>query len=82
MYNLLMMYITNKYYYFSNHGKLHYQRRRKRGYSWTQHAEDFINGVAADRLTCRARYQQSPVEVYARFLAIDQVIKYIFYFCN
>lgn len=26
-----------------------------------------------ERTTCRARYQQSPVEVYARFLAIDQV---------
>lgn len=47
-------------------------RRRKRAYGWTNHADDFSNGVGSDRLTCRARYQQSPVEVYARFLAMDQ----------
>lgn len=47
-------------------------RRRKRAYGWTHHADDFSNGVGSDRMTCRARYQQSPVEVYARFLAMDQ----------
>lgn len=47
-------------------------RRRKRAYGWTHHADDFSNGVGSDRMSCRARYQQSPVEVFARFLAMDQ----------
>ncbi|XP_053692033.1 transmembrane protein 132E [Sabethes cyaneus] len=47
-------------------------RRRKRAYGWNHHADDFINGVPSERNICRARYQQSPVEVYARFLAMDQ----------
>lgn len=47
--------------------------RRKRAYGWNRHVDDFVNGVSMERTTCRARYQQSPVEVYARFLAIDQV---------
>lgn len=46
--------------------------RRKRAYGWNHHSDDFVNGVGGDRSTCRARYQQSPVEVYARFLAVDQ----------
>ncbi|XP_037049229.1 transmembrane protein 132E isoform X1 [Bradysia coprophila] len=46
--------------------------RRKRAYGWNRHVDDFVNGVSMERTTCRARYQQSPVEVYARFLAIDQ----------
>lgn len=57
--------------------KLH---RKKRAYGWNGHqhggsrssSDDFVNGVNTDRMTCRARYQQSPVEVYARFLAVDQ----------
>lgn len=44
--------------------------RRKRAYSLSHHNEDY-NG---DRGSCKARYQQSAVEVYARFLAVDQVI--------
>lgn len=47
-------------------------RRRKRAYGWSHHNEDFINGVSPERSVCRARYQQSPVEVYAKFLAMDQ----------
>lgn len=47
-------------------------RRRKRAYGWSHHTDDFSNGIGSDRMTCRARYQQSPVEVYARFLAMDQ----------
>lgn len=58
--------------------------RRKRAYGWNRHVDDFINGISSERATCRARYQQSPVEVYARFLADDQVKfgkKYIKYIC-
>lgn len=29
----------------------------------------------SDKHTCRTRYQQTPVEVYARFIAVDQVIQ-------
>lgn len=47
------------------------KRRRKRAYNWNHHTDDFSNGIGADR-SCRARYQQSPVEVFARFLAVDQ----------
>ncbi|XP_058811581.1 transmembrane protein 132E [Topomyia yanbarensis] len=47
-------------------------RRKKRAYGWNHHGEDFTNGVSTERNVCRARYQQSPVEVYARFLAMDQ----------
>lgn len=32
-----------------------------------------MNNLGADKTICRARYQQSPVEVYAKFLAKDQV---------
>ncbi|XP_055623186.1 transmembrane protein 132C isoform X2 [Toxorhynchites rutilus septentrionalis] len=47
-------------------------RRKKRAYSWGHAGVDFANGVSSERSVCRARYQQSPVEVYARFLATDQ----------
>ena len=47
-------------------------RRKKRAYGWNHHSDDYSNGVGSDRGTCRARYQQSPVEVFARFLAVDQ----------
>ncbi|XP_039435014.1 transmembrane protein 132E [Culex pipiens pallens] len=53
----------------SANGKM---RRRKRAYGWGHHGDDFVNGVSPERSVCRARYQQSPVEVYARFLAVDQ----------
>lgn len=33
----------------------------------------FYNGHNMDKIVCRVRYQQSPVDVYARFLAVDQV---------
>lgn len=55
--------------YCSPHGKIN-RRRRKR---WTHHTDDFMNNLGADKTICRARYQQSPVEVYAKFLAKDQV---------
>ena len=58
------------YYFSSVNAKI---RRRKRAYGWNHHTDDFVNGVGPDRNTCRARYQQSPVEVFARFLAVDQV---------
>lgn len=51
-------------------------RRKKRAYEhrgWPLHiADDVNNGVGSDRTSCRARFQQSPVDVYARFLAVDQ----------
>lgn len=47
-------------------------KRRKRAYSWNHHADDFVNGIS-DRLVCRARYQQSSVEIFAKFFAVDQV---------
>lgn len=48
-------------------------KRRKRAYGWNKKVEDYINGISSERPTCRARYQQSPVEIFARFLAVDQV---------
>lgn len=51
------------------HGKMN---RRKRAYGWNHHSDDFVNGIS-DRYICRARYQQSSVEIYAKFLAINQV---------
>ncbi|XP_058169924.1 transmembrane protein 132E [Anopheles ziemanni] len=50
------------------------KRRKKRAYVgiWGHNGDDFVNGVSSERNICRARYQQSPVEVYARFLAVDQ----------
>lgn len=47
-----------------NNGKL----RRKRAYGWNHHNDEY----GGDRGQCKSRYQQSPVEVYARFLAVDQ----------
>lgn len=47
--------------------------RRKRAYNWNHHTDDFVNGVGGDRSSCRARYQQSSVDVFAKFVAIDQV---------
>lgn len=47
--------------------------RRKRAYNWNHHNEDFVNGVGGERSTCRARYQQSSVDVFAKFVAADQV---------
>ncbi|XP_037919776.1 transmembrane protein 132E isoform X2 [Hermetia illucens] len=54
--------------HFNPHGKIN-RRRRKR---WTHHTDDFMNNLGAEKTICRARYQQSPVEVYAKFLAKDQ----------
>lgn len=47
--------------------------RKKRAYNWNHHTDDFANGVGGDRSSCRARYQQSSVDVFAKFVAIDQV---------
>lgn len=47
--------------------------RKKRAYNWNHHTDDFVNGVGGDRSSCRARYQQSSVDVFAKFVAIDQV---------
>ncbi|XP_034668116.1 transmembrane protein 132E [Drosophila subobscura] len=52
------------------------RRRKKRSYVWGQsqgqHGSNYYNNLGADKTICRARYQQSPVEVYAKFLAVDQ----------
>ncbi|XP_017089705.2 transmembrane protein 132E isoform X1 [Drosophila bipectinata] len=48
------------------------RRRKKRSYVWGQHGTNYYSNLGADKTVCRARYQQSPVEVYAKFLAVDQ----------
>ncbi|XP_030381669.1 transmembrane protein 132E [Scaptodrosophila lebanonensis] len=59
------------------------RRRKKRSYVWGQHGgTNYYNNVGADKTICRARYQQSPVEVYAKFLAIDQNSGRISYFIS
>ncbi|XP_054726955.1 transmembrane protein 132C isoform X3 [Anastrepha obliqua] len=54
------------------------QRRKKRSNGWSQYKSD----VGTDKIVCKARYQQSPVDVYARFLAIDQNSGRISYFIS
>ncbi|KAH8396363.1 hypothetical protein KR222_009292, partial [Zaprionus bogoriensis] len=58
------------------------RRRKKRSYVWSQHGTSYYNNVGGDKNICRARYQQSPVEVYAKFLAIDQNSGRISYFIS
>ncbi|XP_036319877.1 transmembrane protein 132C isoform X1 [Rhagoletis pomonella] len=55
------------------------QRRKKRSNGWSHYKSEV--GIA-DKVVCKARYQQSPVEVYARFLAIDQNSGRISYFIS
>lgn len=52
----------------SEHNK---ETRRKRANTWYKSSEEIVN--ASDKHACRTRYQQTPVEVYARFIAVDQV---------
>lgn len=52
----------------SEHNK---ETRRKRANTWHKSSEE--TGNASDKHACRTRYQQTPVEVYARFIAVDQV---------
>lgn len=44
--------------------------RRKRANNWYKLPDDL--NAATDKHVCRTRYQQTPVEVYARFVAVDQ----------
>lgn len=53
------------------HSEHHKEKRRKRANTWYKSSEEVGNGP--DKHTCRTRYQQTPVEVYARFIAVDQV---------
>lgn len=53
---------------FSEHNK---EKRRKRANVWYKSSEEIANG--SEKHTCRTRYQQTPVEIYARFIAVDQV---------
>ena len=57
------------------------RKRKKRSYGWNNHNNnDDVFG--SEKSSCRARFQQSPVEVYAKFLAMDQVINYFEYKLN
>lgn len=51
------------------------RKRKKRSYGWNNNDESF----GSEKSACRARYQQSPVEVYAKFLAKDQVSWILYY---
>lgn len=51
----------------------HKEKRRKRANTWYKSSEEVGNG--SEKHTCRTRYQQTPVEVYARFIAVDQVFE-------
>lgn len=62
-------------FFYSEH---HKEKRRKRANTWYKSSEEVGNGP--DKQTCRTRYQQTPVEVYARFIAVDQVIDWQFTF--
>lgn len=53
------------------HSEHHKEKRRKRANTWYKSSEEV--GGGSDKHTCRTRYQQTPVEVYARFIAVDQV---------
>lgn len=46
------------------------RRRRSFGSSWGAAVPDDLGNVI-DKTTCRLRYQQSPVDVYAHFMASD-----------
>ncbi|XP_054088610.1 transmembrane protein 132C isoform X2 [Zeugodacus cucurbitae] len=52
--------------------------RKKRSTGWNQYKND----AGVDKVICKARYQQSPIEVFARFLAIDQNSGRISYFIS
>nr|XP_036226757.1 transmembrane protein 132C isoform X2 [Bactrocera oleae] len=52
--------------------------RKKRSTGWNQYKND----ASVDKIICKARYQQSPIEVFARFLAIDQNSGRISYFIS
>lgn len=67
--------------YHANVGKV---KRKKRSFGWgpSMLPEDFNNGVGNDRPPCRLRYQQSPVDVYAHFLANDHDSGRVTYFVN
>lgn len=55
----------------SDHGKEKRRKRANNNNNWYKSSEDLSNGP--DRQTCRTRYQQTPIEIYARFIAVDQV---------
>ncbi|XP_075156682.1 transmembrane protein 132C dtn isoform X3 [Haematobia irritans] len=57
-------------------------RRKKRSLLHGQHNSGYTNNGLLDKTSCRARYQQSPVEVYARFIAVDQNSGRISYFIS
>lgn len=63
--------------------------RQERSYSWTSGNindggmfPDDINGIGTDQPACRLRYQQTPVDVYGRFLATDHDSGRVSYFIS
>ncbi|XP_073835557.1 transmembrane protein 132C dtn [Musca autumnalis] len=56
-------------------------RRKKRSFFHGLNGAYYNNGLL-EKMSCRARYQQSPVEVYARFVAVDQNSGRISYFIS
>lgn len=57
--------------FFNRYGKM-FRRRKKRSYIKIKNETTF-SSVQPEKFVCKARYQQSSVDVYSRFLAIDQV---------
>ncbi|XP_058978950.1 transmembrane protein 132B isoform X1 [Musca domestica] len=57
-------------------------RRKKRSFFHGQHNGAYYNNGLLEKMSCRARYQQSPVEVFARFVAVDQNSGRISYFIS
>lgn len=61
--------------------------RPERSYNWPNNDNggmftDEMNGIGTDQPVCRLRYQQTPVDVYGRFLATDHDSGRISYFIS
>ncbi|XP_050310274.1 transmembrane protein 132E [Anthonomus grandis grandis] len=57
------------------------KRRRRRSFSpWNSNVDDL--GVLVEKPTCRLRYQQTSVDVYARFMATDHESGRVNYLIN
>ncbi|XP_061395404.1 transmembrane protein 132E, partial [Musca vetustissima] len=54
------------------HQYIHKKSRRKKRSFFHGHERAYYSNGLQEKMSCRARYQQSPVEVYARFVAVDQ----------
>lgn len=56
-------------------------RRKKRSYLWGNSGTDDLGNIV-ERPICRLRYQQTPVDVYAHFMATDHDSGRITYLIN